>query len=85
MTVKDVTSDYLNEDGWPVSPVSAQKKWRQHPSSMDKDPGTGVTTRYPGEVFADMFLGWTFNTWGSGSMGAMRKNLMTTNMVEWLK
>ena len=44
------------------------------------DNGTFI----PGEVFADMFLGWTFNTWGIGSVAANRQNVMTVNMGEWL-
>jgi RHS repeat-associated protein len=66
-------------DSWPVSPTSAGLTWRQHPSRFDN----GVSSR--GEVFADMFLGWTFNKWGSGEIGSQRRDFMTTNMVEWLK
>jgi hypothetical protein len=33
-----------------------------------------------GEVFADMFLGWTYNTWGPGNPGARRSRDMEANM-----
>jgi hypothetical protein len=73
-----VTDKYMNEEGWAISPDSAKLTWRQHPSSMDN--GTFIA----GEVFADMFLGWTFDTWGSGNMGAARQYFMNTNIVEWI-
>jgi RHS repeat-associated protein len=64
--------------GWPESPESAHLTWRQHPCSMDDG------TCYAGEVFADMFLGWTYSTYGSDETGTARKEFMTTNMAEWL-
>jgi RHS repeat-associated protein len=33
-----------------------------------------------GEVFADMFLGWVYNTWGPGHSGANRSRYMEANM-----
>ncbi len=42
------------------------------------------------EIFADMFLGWTFNTWYAGTdqdnlnRAATRSGWMTTNMAIWL-
>lgn len=35
---------------------------------------------HPSEEFADMFLGWTFNTWEMSEAGAMRAGWMGTNM-----
>lgn len=34
-----------------------------------------------GEVFADLFLGWVFDTWGEDTNGA---EFMQTNMNEWI-
>jgi hypothetical protein len=31
-------------------------------------------------VFADMFLGWTYNTWEPGNRGARRSRYMEANM-----
>jgi hypothetical protein len=48
----------------------------------------------PSEVFADQFLGWTFNTWEKlekdrygvlTEAGTARSNWMTTNMAEWVQ
>jgi len=43
------------------------------------------------EEFADMFIGWTYNTWqmdastgGPAAAGRARSEWMTTNMAEWL-
>ena len=73
----------LNERGWPVSPVSANLTWRQHPRSFDKG------TFLPIEVFADMFLGWTFEEWGSDlkdrEIVDARKSFMHENMSRWLE
>jgi hypothetical protein len=42
-------------------------------------------THDDGEVFADMYLGWTYNQWGVRTdTGANRANHMNTNMPLWL-
>ena len=42
----------------------------------------------PGEIFADMFLGWTYNSWNrsreGAEMAALRSNHMTVNMAKWI-
>ncbi len=70
---------FMSEDGWPTSPISANLTWRQHPSSMDG--GQFLS----GEVYADMFLGWTFGVWGQDpeGYGAARRNYMTNSMEEF--
>ncbi len=75
---KAVTVQYKNEEGWAVSPDSASLTWRQHPSAMDD--GNFLN----GEVFADMFLGWTFDTWGDGPIGLARQDFMNTHMGGWI-
>jgi hypothetical protein len=64
----------LVEGGFHISPVSARLTWRQH---------LGDTS--PNEIFADMFLGWTFDTWASDDLGNDRADFMTTNMSEWIR
>ena len=72
----------LSDNGWPVSPISANRTWRQHPCSDD------LGTCYQGEVFADMFLGWTFDEWGVDPSHERiidaRKNFMHDYMPHWL-
>ena len=62
----------LTAQGFHPSPESASLTWRQHPSPQGN------------EVFADMFLGWTFDMWDSGAMGVRRERFMATNMAEWV-
>jgi RHS repeat-associated protein len=45
----------------------------------------------PGEIFADMFLGWVYNRWAKlpnseklTKMGQERKSYMNLNMVDWI-
>jgi RHS repeat-associated protein len=72
----------LSDRGWPVSPVSANRTWRQHPCSDD------LGTCYEIEVFADMFLGWTFDEWGTDPRDIeivnARKDFMREYMPHWL-
>jgi RHS repeat-associated protein len=63
-----------NEEGFHDSPVSAHLTWRQHPNNTSQQ-----------EIFADMFLGWTFNMWANNDAGSERADFMTQNMVEWAK
>lgn len=54
----------------------------------------GFAGRFPGwqqsqqaeayEEFADMYIGWTYNTWDEGSAGWRRANFMSTNMPLWV-
>jgi hypothetical protein len=70
----NIDQDLLVEGGFHESPISARLTWRQHPGD------TG-----PSEIFADMFLGWTFDAWGSNDLGNRRSEFMTTNMSEWVR
>ena len=70
----NVPGGLLNEEGWPESPASANITWRQHPSRFDEG------TVYPGEVFADMFLGRVYNKWGAGTTGDRRREYITDAM-----
>jgi len=38
----------------------------------------------PSEVFADQFLGWTYNTWEDSNQGQRRSSWMDVNMASWL-
>ena len=37
------------------------------------------------EVFADMFVGWTYNTWAPGPVGANRDAYMNAIMAGYLR
>ena len=69
---------YLSDEGFYLypEPTSATHTWRQHPCDAD-----GCS---PHEVFADMFLGWTFGKWADNNVGTWRDNYMTTNMASWV-
>jgi hypothetical protein len=64
----------LNEAGFAQNPTaypqSAVYLWRQHPGDMSSS-----------EIFADMFLGWTYNTWDSDDIG--RGAFMEQHMRIW--
>jgi RHS repeat-associated protein len=69
------------DDGYYYGFASRQNErtWVQNPSTS------------PSEVFADQFLGWTFNTWetegyfgGLSAQGNARSQWMSTNMSNWL-
>jgi RHS repeat-associated protein len=64
------------DEGFAESPPSAQRTWRQHPC-------VASDSACPHETFADMFLGWTYNTWGSREI-VDRDGFMTTNMADWV-
>jgi hypothetical protein len=38
----------------------------------------------PGEEFADMFVGWTYNTWADNEDGQARSAFMNTHMALWV-
>ena len=69
--------EFLSNEGFYPSPTSANRTCRQHPCSAGD-------YACPNEVFADMFLGWTFGKWGDGNIGARRQGFMATNMTEWV-
>jgi len=60
----------LSEAGWPTIIPGAENLWRQ---------GEGTSGN---EIFADMFLGWTFNVWGGEDLH--RNDFMISNMAGWL-
>ena len=35
------------------------------------------------EIFADMFVGWVFGRWANDTLGPIRNEVMTTNIVTW--
>jgi hypothetical protein len=65
----------LSNDGFHPSPISGRLLWRQHP----EDQPTG------NEVFADMFLGWVFDTWADDPSGEDRDAFMAARMQAWLE
>jgi len=76
----DPTGPYVNipdslrpEVGWIELPEPYKMTWRQHPD----DPSGS-------EVFADMFLGWTFNTYKEDIAGEERRKFMENNMASWV-
>lgn len=69
-------NDYLylrDEQGFHPSPQSARLTWRQHPGDVS-----------PSEIFADMFLGWTYDTWADDIFGKERADFMSLNMHHWI-
>ncbi|MDD5760076.1 MAG: hypothetical protein PHI06_13455 [Desulfobulbaceae bacterium] len=72
----NIPDEFLNNEGFYKSPPSASRTWQQHPCTKNDCP--------PQEIFADMFLGGTFDTWASGEIGPMRDVFMTTNMTIWI-
>jgi hypothetical protein len=58
-------------------PEGASYTWRQHPCDGGYDCHN--------EVFADMFLGWTYGKWATdiGGVGSQRRNFMNQNMGLW--
>jgi hypothetical protein len=67
---------FLNNDGFAKSPEAASTTWQQHPCV--------VGDCSPNEIFADMFLGWTFDKRASGPEGNDRNNFMLRNMMIWV-
>jgi hypothetical protein len=62
-----------DEEGFHLSPESASRTWRQHPGNTS-----------PSEIFADMFLGWTYNEWADDEYGEKRALFMDSNMPYWI-
>ncbi len=67
--------EVLSNEGFHPSPDAGRLLWRQHP----QDHPTA------NEVFADMFLGWAFDTWADDSPGTDRDAFITTHMEEWIQ
>ncbi len=65
------------DEGFAISPISASRTWRQHPIKMTNGGAQS-------EIFADMFLGWTFSTWGNNKMGKKRSSFMNSYMPSWI-
>jgi len=58
-------------------PYGASLTWRQHPCSWDSPCSSH-------EVFADMFLGWTYGDWDDDRAGRDRRVFMSQNMGAWI-
>ena len=69
-----IPKDLLNEEGWIMLDPPYSNTWRQHPNDSSG-----------GEVFADMFLGWTFDVFMDDGVGSKRRSTMTTNMTDWIQ
>lgn len=70
---ENIPSSLRNSRGFQNPPAYSPKMWRQSSSNESA------------EIFADMFLGWTFNEWNlSVDVGKTRSEFMTTNMPGWL-
>ena len=71
-----ISNNLRNESGFAPLPSDVIPGsvliWRQHPNDTS-----------PQEIFADMFLGWTFNTWAANDIG--RSAFMNTNMAAWVR
>jgi len=68
----------VNNNGFYLypDPAGARLTWRQHPCTTED----GCSH----EVFADMFLGWTYGAWASNQAGVDRANFMNQNMAPWI-
>ena len=75
---KNIPPDMLNGDGFYPSSEGASLTWQQHPC-------TAGDYACPGEIYADMYLGWVYDQWADNKAGAARDQFMTLNMIEWLK
>jgi RHS repeat-associated protein len=61
--------DSIKESGFASGPWT----WQQSVSNA------------PGEIFADMFLGWTYNHFADNAAGAARYDWMETHMAGWIE
>jgi len=66
--------ELLSNKGFFKGPEGAANMWWQHWEQIPT----------PNEVFADMFLGWVFNTWADNSEGYAKAAYMNENMSTWL-
>ncbi|NUQ85522.1 MAG: RHS repeat-associated core domain-containing protein, partial [Anaerolineales bacterium] len=72
----NIPDGLISNDGFYPSPADAPLTWRQHPCTGGYD--------CPSEVFADMFLGWTYNMWASDLKGVQRQIFMDQRMMPWI-
>ena len=74
----NVPNGLVNNAGFYLypGPEGASYTWRQHPCTSGYD--------CPSEVFADMFLGWTYGAWAPNQAGADRATFMNQNMGSWI-
>jgi len=70
----NIPSTLLHDEGFVFLPDPNKKTWRQHPGDTGEH-----------EIFADMFLGWTYGIWDYRTRwGDARNDFMNMNMVEWI-
>ena len=65
--------------GWPGG-------YRRRPDGFASPgmPWQNNTAATPGEEFADMFVGWSFDNFAPGAAGAVRNSWMSANMPGWI-
>jgi len=71
-----IPGSLISDYGWPAKIDGGYYLWRQHPCTWDKICKSS-------EVYADMFLGWVYNTWGTDFPGPKRMEYMTTDMTSY--
>lgn len=74
-----IPGDMVDNDGFYLypQPDGASLTWRQHPCTTGEDNCSH-------EVFADMFLGWTYGKWAPNAGGADRAAFMNQHMSAWI-
>lgn len=75
----NIPGELVNNEGFYLypGPEGASQTWRQH-SCTSSDSGC------PNETYADMFLGWIYDTWADNEMGDKRRVFMDQNMAPWV-
>lgn len=71
-----IPSGLIDNEGFYPSPAGAPLTWRQHPCTGGYNCA--------GEVFADMFLGWTYGRWADNTAGNNRGIFMNQRMIPWI-
>jgi RHS repeat-associated protein len=71
--------------GTPMAGLGGDLLTRDNPDGFFASPYVGQlsTDTSQSEIFADMFLGWSFGEWGSGQLGLDRMNYMQ-DMNTWI-
>ncbi len=72
----NIPGSLVTDNGWPAKIDGGGYLWRQHPCSWDPVCKSS-------EVYADMFLGWVYNTWSTDILGSKRMEYMTTDMTTY--
>ena len=74
-----IPGELVDNDGFYLypGPEGASLTWRQHPCIAGDDNCSH-------EVFADMFLGWTYGAWANNREGQERSNFMMQHMPAWI-